>query len=175
MPTIHAEGWPTSAHESTAARRSGATHSAAASVPAVVKTAIPAPTGTCAAASSVKLGAAALPTEPSASSAEPPNSWRPMPTRLPMRPSASAVMPATRPATVRSCPAVAVETSRSRATSARTGEMAIAPACEANRHRNRTALTDLYPPFVRVVVVPAMRCRRPRDGKGRVEPGTTPR
>ena len=76
MPTIQAAGCPTSAAESTAARRSGGAHSAAASVPAVVTTAMPAPTGICAAASQTTLGAAALPSDPSASNADPHSSWR---------------------------------------------------------------------------------------------------
>jgi hypothetical protein len=46
MPTIHAEGWPTTAHESAVARRSVGAQAAADSVPAVVRIAIPAPTGT---------------------------------------------------------------------------------------------------------------------------------
>ena len=90
-------------------------------------------------------GAAALASEPSPSRIEPPSSCRPSATRPPRWPSASAVTPATRPAIVRSWPATAVETSRSRATWARTGESAIAPACPANRQRNRTALTDRSP------------------------------
>ena len=68
MPTIHAAGWPISAHESVAARRSAGTHSPAASVPAVVRIATPAPTGIWAVASRPMPGAAALASEPSASS-----------------------------------------------------------------------------------------------------------
>ena len=46
MPTIHAAGWPASAHESALARRSAGTHSAAATVDVVVSTATATPTGT---------------------------------------------------------------------------------------------------------------------------------
>jgi hypothetical protein len=46
-----------------------------------------------------------------------------------------AVHPAASPETDRSWPAVAVDTSKSRATSASTGEIAITAACPANRHR----------------------------------------
>ena len=143
MPKIHAAGWPIRAQERVAVRRSAGTHSAAASVPAVVRMPMAAPTGICAAASSPMPGAAALAREPTASRIEPASSWRPSPTRAPSRPSASAVTAATRPAIVRSCPASAVETSRSAATSARTGESAIVPACPAKRQRNNTALTAL--------------------------------
>ena len=143
MPTIQAAGWPMSTHESVAARRAGGTHSAAASVPAVVRIAMPAPTGIWATASQPMPGAAALASEPSASRSEPPSSCRLSVTRAAKRPIPSAVSPATRPATVRSWPASAVETSRSRATWARTGESAIAPACPAKRQRKRTALTVL--------------------------------
>jgi len=50
MP-IHAAGCPLSVHERAAVRESGAAHSTAATTAAVVRTAIPAPTGTCASAS----------------------------------------------------------------------------------------------------------------------------
>ncbi len=102
MPTIQAAGCPTSAHESARVRCRGGTHSAAASVPAVVRIATAIPTGTCAAASSAKPGAAALASEPNASSADAASSWRPTPNRPATLPRDSAVMPAERAATVRS-------------------------------------------------------------------------
>ena len=63
MPTIQAAGWPTSTRESARVRCSGATHSAVASVPAVVSTATATPTGSWLTANSAKVGAAALATD----------------------------------------------------------------------------------------------------------------
>jgi hypothetical protein len=160
MPTSHAAGWPTSAQDSTRVRCAGETHSAAASVPAVVTMATPIPTGTCANASNAKLGAAALASEPTVRRIEAARSWRPRPTRPASLPSVKAVMPAARPVTVRSCPAVPVETLRSPATSVRTGEIAISAAWPANRHRNRTALTVMWPRPGSNSVVSLIACSR---------------
>jgi hypothetical protein len=82
-------------------RSSGVTHSAAASVPAVVSIATAMPTGTWARASSAKVGAAALAIEASAKTSEATRSWRPRPMRPATAPSISAVMPAARPVIVR--------------------------------------------------------------------------
>ena len=92
MPTIQAAGWPTSAEDRVRVRSSGATHSAAASVPAVVSTATATPTGSWARASSGKVGAAALAIEATASSADAASSCRPRPTRPATVPSSSAVI-----------------------------------------------------------------------------------
>ena len=102
MPTIHAAGCPMSAQDSVRVLSAGDTHSAAASVPAVVSPATATPTGSWASASRTKLGAAALASEPSASSAEAASNWRPGPRRPATLPSISAVIPAARPVIVRS-------------------------------------------------------------------------
>ncbi len=69
-------------------------------------------------------------------------------------PSSSAVMPAARPATVRNWPAAAVDTCRSCAACASTGDIAISAAWPANRLVKRATLTARYPwpmPFVVLV------------------------
>ena len=69
MPTIHAVGAPASAWLTTLVRSSGVLQAAVAATPAAMSIAIPAHSGTCASASSAKVGAAALATEPTATSA----------------------------------------------------------------------------------------------------------
>jgi len=125
-----------------------------------VATASPAPTATCAATSIAKVGAAALKTHPAASTASP-NSNRSRRPSLPASvPIATAVHPAASPETDRSWPAVAVDTLKSRATSASTGEIAITAACPANRHRKSVSAGGV-PTFAgRTVTMPA----RPRPG-----------
>ena len=76
MPTIHAVGGLASAWATTRVRRSGSLQAAVAATPAASRIAIPAHIGTCASASSTNEGAAALASDPAASSAPRPRGAR---------------------------------------------------------------------------------------------------
>ena len=136
-PTTHAVGGPTRVQDSAPARRSSGTHSAAPASAADSTMPSPAPTGTWAAASTANDGAAALSSDPPTSSHRPSSNRSRMPSRVAISPIPAAVAPATSPETARNWPAVAVETSKSRAISASTGESAIRAACPTNMHANR--------------------------------------
>ena len=105
MPTIHAVGGPANACATTRVRRPGSLQAATAATPAASSVAIPAHSGTCAAASSANVGAAALATDPAASSALPTPSRARGENRVSARPAASATSAASGAATIRSCPA----------------------------------------------------------------------
>ena len=136
MPTIQANGCPSSAQERTRARCSGGDHSAAAASPPERTIARPAPTATWATASTAKLGAAALSSEPAPSTVSPASS------------SSRSAEPAGEPAHRDRGEAGDQAGDRAqlsggrggdvevRATWASTGERAITPACTANRQRN---------------------------------------
>ena len=92
---------------------------------------MPTPTRTCATASTAKSDASALTSEPNARITSAPSMMPRSPTRAARNPVASAAAPAASPETVRSCPAVATETWRSRATSGRSGLRTASAACDA--------------------------------------------
>ena len=179
MPTIQAAGWPTSAHESTFARDAWDVHSAAATVPAVVRTATPIPTGTCESARAANVGGrgqdragrqhAPLPRRAAcrARSGRAAGGRRPAPSpRRPARPRS------------RSWPVAAVDTSRSLATSTITGDIAIEPACAAKRQRKSAAATAPSPRPAPGRACPARLLIAPRRstpaGARRSDPGTPP-
>ena len=128
MPTIQAAGGPTSAHESARVRCSFGTHSAAATVPPTRRPATESPRRSWATRRTANVGAAALRADAAASPSAPAAITRRSGTLRAKVPRAIAASPAARPDAVRSCPAAAVETSRSAATFASTGVSAITPA-----------------------------------------------
>ena len=141
MPTIHAAGWPISAHERTCLRRASGAHSAAAAVPALTRSATPTPTTACERTSSSRRCATALAIAPPATSPVPRNSSAFSRTRPRRRASQRAVIPAASPDAVRTWPAAAVETWKSAATPARTGAIEIRPAWAVKSAAKRATLT----------------------------------
>ena len=141
IPTIQAIGGPSKATASTRERSAGIVQSATAAIAAVYESPTPIPTPSCANAITAKLGAAALIAEETTSATRPTPSSSRRPTRDASKPATSAVNPADSPDTVRSCPAVAVETSRSEASAGSTGVRTRIAACEAARQRRSVAAT----------------------------------
>ena len=156
MPTIQAAGWPTSAQESVAsAVRAPPIPPRPAFPPSSARRRRRRPAAGRAPAARTSARPRSRAT-PSARSTEAASSCRPRPTRPATAPSISAVIPAARPVIVRSWPAAAVETWRSLAAFASTGDITITAAWPANRHRKRATLTAPYPP----PVVSARLCHR---------------
>ncbi len=88
-----------------------------------------------------KSGATALIADETAMTTRPTPSSSRRPTLDASKPAKSAVRPADNPETVRSCPAVAVETSRSEASAGSTGVSTRIAACDAARQRRSVAAT----------------------------------
>ena len=135
IPTIHAAGLPISVQLSTRPRTDASAQSPAADIETATSTDTAMPSGTCASASTQSVGAAALASAATAKSAAPARSNRLSPRRRTAVGSASDANAAASPATLRSSPTSAVETSNSDATAASTGESAIVPDCAAKRQR----------------------------------------
>ena len=131
IPRIQASGGPRRVIASTRERSSGLAHSAVAAIAAEYETPMPIPVTPWASASTAKSGAAALSSEPQARTTMAPRSSPRRPTRVASRPTRSAERPAAKPDTVRSWPAVAIDTSRSRATSGSRGLRTTSAACDA--------------------------------------------
>jgi hypothetical protein len=131
---------PAIAQASTCGRSAGAGHSPDAAIPTATSRPIPAPSTACAAASTANDGAAALSPEPTATSAAPALSSSRRPGRRAAVARTSAITPPVAPEIDRSCPAVAVETPNSRATSIRVGDRTSIADWDAKRHANSTAL-----------------------------------
>ena len=146
MPTIHAVGGPAKACATTRVRRSGSLHAAVAATPAVRIIAIPIHIGICASASSANEGAAALASEPTASSALATPSSARGEYRVSSRPATSAATTASGAARIRNCPATATETPKSSATSLRIGERTSTPAWLATNARKSTSEGDAKAP-----------------------------
>ncbi len=128
---IHASGGPSSVNASTRDLFSAVDHSAVAAIAAEYDTPMPTPTAACAPTRTAKSGAAPLTSEPPARMASAPSMSPRKPTRPARSPVARAAIPAASPDTVRSWPAVATETSRSRATSGSNGLRTTSAACDA--------------------------------------------
>jgi DNA-binding SARP family transcriptional activator len=82
-----------------------------------------------------------------------------------------ACAPAANPATVRSCPAAAVETPRSLAAWVSTGAIAITAACAAKSPAKSVRLTPTYPltgPFLPIVIVHLRSRERPQETGSRL-------
>ena len=143
MPTIHAAGAPASARLTTLVRSSGVLQAAVAATPAARSIAIPPHIGTCASASSTKVGAAALAREPSGDErAARRRSARAARSGRAHDRSASATTAANGAARIRSCPACGdrdVELGRD---AARIGDITSTPAWLANSARNSTTVGD---------------------------------
>ena len=140
MPAIQATGMPAIAHASTPGRCSAAGHSPAAAMPTATSRPMPIPATPWAAASTTKVGAAALSADPAATSAAPAPRRSRRPGRRGARASRTAVTPPVRPDSERSWPAVAVDTPRSCATSGRTGERTSIAAWDTKRQRKSVGL-----------------------------------
>ena len=141
IPTIQALGGPRRATASTRERSAGVVQSATAAIAAVYESPTPMPTPSCASAITAKSGATALIADETKRAARPAPSSSRRPTRDASKPAESAVTPADNPETVRSCPAVAVETSRSEASSGSTGVRTRIAACDAARQRRSVTAT----------------------------------
>jgi hypothetical protein len=142
IPTIQAAGGPANMCATTLVRRSGSLHAAEAATAAVSSAAIPAHIGSCASASHTKDGDTALAAEPNASSALPATSSARGEMRTSARATPRATAAASGAARIRNCPAAAIDTSKSSATSLRIGERTSTPDWLANSARNRTSDGD---------------------------------
>src|SRR5919206_2139099 len=138
IPAPHAAGWPRRVQDRTRARSPAPAHSPAAATLADRRIAAAAPIAAWAQANAAGLGASALAREPPATRLRPStSSWR-TPRWRPSRPSPSAVTPPVTAASVRSWPAVAVETPKSPARSGRIAVSTRRLAWEANIVANST-------------------------------------
>src|SRR5215218_10293589 len=173
IPATHAAGWPRRVQESTRARSPARAHSPAAATAADRRIAAAAPIAACAPAKAARLGANALAREPTATRPRPSRSSSRTPRWRPSRPSASAVAPPVSAASVRTWPAVAVETPKS---PPRSGRMAVSTrrlAWEANIVAKSTGAgrRKVMPrPYVRrrrppSAPPPNFRCARWRDSR----------
>ena len=142
MPTIHAEGGPASAWLTTLVRPSGGVQAAVAATPAAMSMAIPPHIGICASARSRNVGAAALVSEPIASSVLPTPISALGEKRRSARPVASATPAASGAARIRNCPASAIEIPNSEATSLRIGDMTRMPVWLAKSAKKSTTDGD---------------------------------
>ena len=129
---IHASGGPSSASARTRDRSAGVAHSAVAATAAEYEMPDPDPDERLSddEHGEVRSGRAHQRADTRASRLAPRRSSR-SPKRVASSPTVSAATPAASPDTVRSCPAVAIETSRSPATSGSSGLRTTSAACDA--------------------------------------------